>query len=202
MDAPQNSLSQRRTVALAVAALLGLFAGAAQADLVQYDWVQGAGPGGTGSMIFDLGSGTNGANFSIPKASLIGFTFQFTGGGTVNLASLNSINVATNMWTASSGYLTTVAQLSKTGASPLFTFQYQPYLIASPNPNGSTAVETSPVILQNFGYWKLDPATPPSPVPLPAAFWLMGAGLTGLVGAARKKAKNAAQDDGKSVAAA
>ena len=187
MNAPRYSLPQRRTVALAVAALLGLVTGTAQADLVQYDWVQGAGPGGTGSMIFDLGSGTNGANFSVPTASLIGFTFQFAGGGTVNLSNLNSINVATNMWTASSGYLTTVAQLSKTGASPLFTFQYQPYLIASPNPNGSTAVETTPVILQNFGYWKLDPATPPSPVPLPAAFWLLGAGLTGLFGAARKK---------------
>ena len=37
--------------------------------------------------------------------------------------------------------------------------------------------------LQDFGYWK----EAPSPVPVPAALWLMGAGLIGLYRAARKK---------------
>ena len=156
----------------------------------QYDWVLGTGPGGTGSMIFDLGSGTDGANFSVPTAALTSFTFNFSNGDTIGLGGLNSIIVATNQWTAANGYLNTVAQLSDNLLPlPNYSFQFAPYSISSPNPNGSTAVDQGATgTLQNFGVWRQNP-NPVALVPAPAGAWLVAPGLLllGLFGFERRR---------------
>lgn len=186
--ARQSEVSSPLRCAAAVCAmLLGLGATShADAALVGYDWV---GTGGTGSMIFDLGSATDGADFSIPKAALVGFDFTFGNGDQIMLSGLNAISVTGNLWSAAGGFLTTVAQLSETALPlPNYTFQIVPYLVASPDPTGSTAVDQgSTGTQQNFGYWKLSSALPLPPSPVPAAVWMMGTGLIGLLCAKRRK---------------
>lgn len=185
---PTGALATRRGAVAGLAALAVLLCAAApaRAALVGYQWVAGPGSTGTGTMVFDLGSGTDGANFSVPQSSLVSFSFIFADGSSVSLANLNSISVATGNWSAVGGYLTTTAQLSDT-IVPRYTFQIVPYSLASPNPNGSTAValDTAPV-QQNFGVWRLDP-TSVSAVPLPAAAWLFGAGAVALSAFGRRR---------------
>ena len=153
------------------------------AALVEYDWLAGPSSSGIGSMIFDLGSGTNGANFSVPKASLTSFNFKFSNGDTVTLSGLNAMNVTTNFWTAANGYLTTTATLSKT-TLPRYSFAYVPYSISSPNPNGSTATDQDSVpVLQNFGVWKQNSAATSAVPILPALpLLLSGCGVVGYFG--------------------
>ncbi|MDE2081243.1 MAG: PEP-CTERM sorting domain-containing protein [Burkholderiales bacterium] len=162
-------------------ALYAVILNPAHANLVKYDWVQGAGPGGSGSMTFNIGSSTNGSAFSAGTAALQAFSFTFSNGDMISLSGLNSINVNAG-WSAAGGYLTTVAQLSKTGLPlPTYTFQYAAYSLSSPNPNGSTAVDLgSTGTLQNFGVWK-ESAAGVSTVPLPSTAGLFGLGLAGVL---------------------
>ena len=163
-----------RTSAWILTALTGLAALPAQAVMVEYDWVQ-SGSTANGALTLDLGGGTDINNFSgVPAANLVGFSFKFANGNTVSLADLNAKQVTT--WSASGGFLTTNAQLSKTGV-PRYNFSIVPY-----NGTSTAVAQDSSPIEQDFGYWGT-----PHAVPLPAAAWLLMSGLAGGVSVLRRR---------------
>ena len=187
--------SRRNVRGLLVAATLGVFALPAQAASVTYNWVPNAGQFGSGSLTISDPGIVDPANFSgIPVGALIGLSYTWNNGVSVNLASVATVNTAG--WQACAGYLingftitgTTPHQFQLANSAgqcfPNFPTPGNTFVLAGPASNNlqSNGIYTSEI---NAGTWQLAPQTV---VPVPAAVWLMGSGLLALGGLRRRAA--------------
>jgi len=171
--------------------LVGLGSGA-QAALVTFNL--------TGSVTYDdTGDGSNVFGLSVGDPVTATGTFDdsliggniISGSGTIAVSSIPDlvITVGSEIFTASddngSGLLTIISGTVIDGIGPAG------FVYSGTNPNLFTSDATETFIgtednynSQIFGTWNTFTLTP---VPVPAAVWLFGSGLLGLVGVARRK---------------
>jgi len=92
-------------------ALLVLGAGQASAMTVVYSWTPDPGQGGSGTLTIDSPSIVDPANFAgVAAGALIGLTYTWNNGATINLASVVTNNAPS--WTACAGTLITGFQIT------------------------------------------------------------------------------------------
>ncbi|MCC7259081.1 MAG: VPLPA-CTERM sorting domain-containing protein [Gammaproteobacteria bacterium] len=177
------SLTRTRRV-IAAAALLALGAGNAAAMTVVYSWVPDTGQLGSGSLTIDSPAITDPANFAaIPVGSLIGLTYTWNNGATINLGSVVTNNAPS--WTACAGYLITGFQITANAVPPTpGTFSLSnsaggcypgPVVVPGPGYNATNSVLHGAE--GNSGHWMLSTV-----VPVPGAVWLLLSGVATLAG--------------------
>lgn len=168
-------------------ALLVLGAGQASAMTVVYSWTPDPGQGGSGSLTIDSPSITDPANFSgIAPGALVGLTYTWNNGATINLSSVLTNN-ATG-WTACAGTLITGFQITANSVpATAGTFSLSnsagscfpgPTVLAGPGFNATNSVLYGAE--GNAGHWTFSAV-----VPVPAAAWLMLSGVAALGGLRR-----------------
>ncbi|MBL8201042.1 MAG: VPLPA-CTERM sorting domain-containing protein [Chromatiales bacterium] len=166
--------------------------GAASAATVTYNWVPNAGQFGSGSLTFTDPGIVDPANFTVPVGALVGLSYTWNNGVSINLASVTTITAAN--FQAGCGYLISAFNMSAAtpdqfqlanSAGSCFPNFFGPGLDfvlpgAASNNLQSNGIYPSEI---NAGTWQLAPAV----VPVPAAAWLMGSGVAVLVGLRRRK---------------
>jgi hypothetical protein len=176
-----------------VAGALLLLAGAttvANASTVTFDWVSTSGPAATASVSLTSSLITTPTGFTVTLAQLnaagqtaVGdisaFKVTFADGQTMALANSTFSN-STGWSDDSAGHLTSTWNASRSVANPSGTLQ-----VSSVPYAGSSVAQTvlSTGTTQDYGYWQMQA----TPVPVPAAIWLMLSGLSGLVAAGRRR---------------
>ena len=175
----------------AIAALMVCLSNPASAMTVVYNWTPSAGQGGSGSLTFSSPGITDGANFTAVSASaLTGLSYTWNNGATINLGSVLTNNAAS--WTACGGTLITGFQITANAvpATPGTFSLINPFGNCYAGPTASigsaanAAISASFPIEQNYGNWTYSHTV----VPVPAAAWLFGSGVVGLMGLRRRAA--------------
>lgn len=185
------------------AALVAMLPLAANADtLATFDWVpfQNGGPGsGSGDLVLALPGTVAGPGFDIAFASdsaaknaVAGFTYTFSNGDTLTLANLQAgtlqmnptdwltTNTITPAGAPTGRYLGTNFNFSGFVTPPGGVLT--PFQLASSGGMVTLGAGDAQLRITDTGYWKLDSL---SPVPLPAAGWLLISGFAGLAGLGR-----------------
>jgi hypothetical protein len=176
-----------------VASALLLLAGAttvANASTVTFDWVSTSGPAATASISLTSSLITTPTGFAVTLAQLsaagqtaVGdisaFKVTFANGETMALGNSTFSN-STGWSDDSTGHLTSTWNASRSVTNPSGTLQ-----VSSVPYAGTSVAQTvlSTGTTQDFGYWQLQA----TPVPVPAAIWLMVSGLSGLMAAGRRR---------------
>ncbi len=179
-----NNLFKASATALLCAAV-----GAAHASTVTFDWVSTSGPAATGSISLTSSLITTPTSFTLTLAQLtaagqtvIGdisaFSFTFANGEAMALSNTTFAN-STGWSDNSAGDLTSTWTASRSVTSPSGTLQ-----VASVPYAGTSVAQSvlSTGTTQDYGYWTLA-----TPVPLPAAAWLLASGIGGLIAAGRRR---------------
>jgi hypothetical protein len=201
----RNGLSQSAGMArlrkLVPAALLVALPMAANADtLATFDWIpfQNGGSGtGSGDLVLTLPGAITGPGFDVSfasasaaKSAVTGFTYTFSNGDILSLANLQAgtlqmnptdwqtTNTITPAGAPTGLYLGTNFNFSGFVTPPGGVLS--PYQVASSGGMVTLGAGDAQLRITDTGYWKLDSLTP---VPLPAAGWLLISGLAGLIGA-------------------
>ncbi len=182
--------------AAACAAILACAGGAAEASTVTFDWVSTGAPAtaATGSVSLTSSLITSNTSFAGTQSQLTAagetavgdisaFSLTFATGETLSLANSTFSNNSTGWSDDSTGHLTSTWTISRTDSSGTLQVASVPYAGTSVAQSVLTSGTT-----QDFGYWKLDT----TPVPVPAAVWLFGSGLAGLIAARRRRPSPAA----------
>jgi hypothetical protein len=158
------------------------------AATIEYTWVDQTSTGNSGEMTFTLPATAPNAPNDFSGATLTSFVFDFSNGSvaTLGTSGLAVTSLSAAGWSAgtngttSSGYLTSVAEITNSGTAftpPTFTFQFQEYA------GQSTGIDAAlSGTLADYGVWK---EVIPS-VPLPSSWPLIVAGL-GALGAAGRR---------------
>jgi hypothetical protein len=180
------------------AAVVACLVGPASAMTVVYNWVPDPGQGGSGSLTISDPNITDPANFgvlavpagpSVPTSALIGLNFTWNNGANITLASV--VTNSAPSWSACQGYLITGFQItanSSNGHSGTYSlansqgscFSFTPFVLPGPASNGTNSVFYGAE--SQAGHWQLG-----SPVPIPAAAWLLGSALAALAGVRRRR---------------
>jgi hypothetical protein len=176
-----------------VAWALLLLAGAttvANASTVTFDWISTSGPAATASVSLTSSLITTPTGFTVTLAQLnaagqtaVGdisaFQVTFADGETMALANSTFSN-STGWSDDSTGHLTSTWNASRSVTNPSGTLQ-----VSSVPYAGSSVAQTvlSTGTTQDYGYWQIRA----TPVPVPAALWLMVSGLSGLIAAGRRR---------------
>jgi hypothetical protein len=171
-------------VVLAAAALL-LSAGSAHAALVNFQF--------TGNVDFSLGYGGLNNGDTVTVAGVFDDSVLSGGSGTIGFdsGSGNTLSIAAGSYTfteANDALYTTTGAYITLNSGALFDFNYQ----------AISGINSAPADFDSFftsflsdvylsGTWNTTVQT--SPVPVPAAVWLFGSGLLGLMGIARRRKK-------------
>jgi hypothetical protein len=177
-----------RLMALLVAAAA---ASAANAGTVTFDWVSMSGPAASGSVSLTSSLITTPTSFALTIAQLTAagqtavgdisaFNVVFADGETMSLANTTFSN-STGWSDDSGGHLTSTWNASRSVTNPSGTLQVSSVPFA-----GSSTAQTvlSTGTTQDFGFWQIAA----TPVPLPAAGWLLASGLGALIAARRRRA--------------
>ncbi len=171
--------------AAGVTLLMAAGAAVADAETVTFDWVSTSGPAATGSVSITSPLITSPTGFSLTAtgaaavAEINGFNLMFADGETMSLTNSTFSN-STGWSDDSTGHLTSTWSASRSVTNPAGTLQ-----VSSVPYAGTSVAQTvlSTGTTQDYGYWQLQLAT----VPLPAAFWLLASGLSGLIMAGRRR---------------
>jgi hypothetical protein len=181
----EKSMSLTKMIIIAFTAMASV---PSLAATVEYTWVDQSSTGNSGEMTFTLPATAPNAPNDFSGATLTSFVFDFSNGtvATLGTSGLAVTSLSAAGWSAgtngttSSGYLTSVAEITNSGTSftpPTFTFQFQEY--AGQSTGIDAAVSGT---LADYGVWK---EVIPS-VPLPSSWPLIVAGL-GALGAASRR---------------
>ncbi len=187
-----------------VAALVAMLPLAANADtLATFDWVafQNGGAGtGSGDLMLTLPGTVPGPGFDVPFASVTaaknavaGFSYTFSNGDTLTLANLQAGTLQMNPtdW-ATTDTITPAGAPTGLYLGTNFNFGgfvtppggvLTPFQLASSGGMVTLGAGDAQLRITDTGYWKLESL---SPVPLPAAAWLLISGLAGLAGLGRR----------------
>ena len=186
-----------------LAALVAMGPLAANADtLATFDWVafQNGGAGtGSGDLVLTLPGTVSGPGFDVAFASVstaknavTGFSYTFSNGDTLTLANLRAgtlqmnptdwvtTNTITPAGAPAGRYLGTDFSFSGFVTPPGGVLS--PFQLASSGGMVTLGAGDAQLRITDTGYWKLDSL---SPVPVPAAAWLLVSGLAGFAGLGR-----------------
>ena len=170
----------------ATAALTLCLALPASAMTVVYAW---NGALGNGSMTFSDPGITNASNFSaIPTSAMTALNYTWSNGPSINLGSVLTNNAPS--WTACGGTLITGFQITANSVpytpGTFSMAQSAGLCLAGPAPLiGQASNGTNSVLYgaaNNYGNWVYSHTV----VPVPAAAWLFGSGMLGLLGLRRR----------------
>ena len=187
----------------ALAAVVAMLPVAANADtLATFDWVafQNGGPGtGSGDLVLTLPGTVSGPGFDVAFASasaaknaVAEFSYTFSNGDKLTRADLQvgtlqmnptewlTTNTVTPAGAPTGRYLGTNFNFSGFVTPPGGVLS--PFQLASSGGMVTLGAGDAQLRITDTGYWKLDSL---SPVPLPAATWLLISGFAGLVGFGR-----------------
>lgn len=192
--------------ALSLAALsLAALPRAADADtLATFDWVpytNGGSGTGSGDLVLTLPGTVSGPTFDVSFGSasaamqaVTGFSYTFSDGYSLDLADLQAgdLSLDSNTWEttdiiqpagAPQGvYLGSNFSFGGYVMLPGLGETAYSFKVASSGGNVELAAGANQLIITDTGYWELESLTP---VPLPAAGWLLVSGLAALWGASR-----------------
>jgi hypothetical protein len=177
-----RSRARSGVVSICIAAAISIGAvGSAAAQPVTFDWnpsYAGIGNGlGSGSMTINLGpTVADTANFTNVAGTLTALSFTWTGGNgtTISLSDVTA-GIPTS-FSAGGGYLITGFSMSRVTAGLFFQLANSAGLPGNPGP-GSNNIQAPGTPEIDSGVWQLRASTP---VPVPAAVWLLGSALAGL----------------------
>jgi hypothetical protein len=173
-----------RRAAFAIVLMVGA-AAAADAETVTFDWVSTSGPAATGSVSITSALITSPTGFSLTAtgaaavAEISAFNITFSDGESMALTNSTFTN-STGWSDDSTGHLTSTWNASRSVTNPAGTLQ-----VSSVPYAGTSTAQTvlTSGITQDFGFWQIQT----TPVPLPAAVWLLGSGLAGLIATGRRR---------------
>lgn len=176
----------------ATAALTLCLAVPAPAMTVVYSWTPYPGQGGSGSLTLSDPGITSATDFSaIPASALTALDYNWDNGASINLGSVFSSHAPG--WTACSGTLISGFQImaasvpATAGIFSLTNFPGAcfpgPVPVAGPGWNATISLPYGAE--SNWGNWSYSHTVSADVVPVPAAAWLFGSGLAGLLGLRR-----------------
>ncbi len=187
-----------------LAALLAALPLAAHADtLATFDWVpytNGGSGTGSGDLVLTLPGTVTGPGFDVSFASLsaaksavTGFSYTFSDGDSLTLADLQAGTLQMNPLAWETTQTITPAD-APTGVYLGTNFNFggyvtvpgqglTPFQVASSGGLYTLGAGDAQLTVTDTGYWKLESL---SPVPLPAAGWLLISGFAGLWGVVRR----------------
>jgi hypothetical protein len=189
--------------ALVMATALAVLPLAANANTIAtFDWIpfQNGGSGtGSGDLVLTLPGTVTGPTFDVHFASVAsadsavtGFSYTFSNGDSLSFANLKAGTLQMNPTDWETTAIITPAG-APTGVYLGTNFNFggfvtppggtlTPFQLASSGGMVTLGAGDAQLRITDTGYWKLESLTP---VPLPAAAWLLLSGLAGLVGTRR-----------------